>query len=129
CPQYDTIHYSDPLWDGLPLAGRRLLLHSEQGLGDTLQFIRYVNVVRRFGDSIVVAVQQELIPLLAHSGFPSLAPRDGARPQFDIHSPLMILPYILKTELGTIPRDVPYLAPDRQRFEHWRGRLSSGEGL
>jgi tetratricopeptide (TPR) repeat protein len=56
--------FHQPFWDGCPLAGRTILLHAEQGLGDTIQFVRYAAVVKRYGGTVIVECQESLLPLL-----------------------------------------------------------------
>ncbi|MBI3836587.1 MAG: tetratricopeptide repeat protein [Planctomycetia bacterium] len=129
CPQFDTLQFSEPRWDGSPLEGRTLLIHCEQGLGDTLQFIRYIKLARQRGDNIIVAAQESLIPLLAASGVAGLVSKEGPLPPFDVQAPLLSLPYIFRTEVDTVPRDVPYLAADPQRIDKWRRELSGHQGL
>lgn len=129
-PQFDTATFPQPRWDGGPLAGRTLLIHCEQGLGDTLQFIRYVKLAReRAGDGrVIVAAQTALLPLLSQSGFAELVPNDRPLPPFDVQVPLMSLPLVFGTEVETVPRDVPYLAADKTRVEHWRHALAKYPG-
>jgi tetratricopeptide (TPR) repeat protein len=117
--------FSQPLWDGSPLKGRSILLHAEQGLGDTIQFIRYVPLVRQMGGEVVLECQAALLPLL--SGMPGIShliARDMALPAFDVHAPLLALPGIFRTTLDTIPAAVPYLSPDGELVERWRQVLA-----
>jgi tetratricopeptide (TPR) repeat protein len=129
CPQFNTFKFPQPMWDGSPLGGRTLLVHCEQGFGDTLQFIRYLKSAEPTGGTVVIAVQPALIPLLAQAGFHALVSRDGPLPPFDVHAPLLSLPRILGTDEATIPRNVPYLAAPPARIAHWRGELARCEGL
>jgi tetratricopeptide (TPR) repeat protein len=129
CEQYDTRDFPQPYWDGAPLAGRTILVHAEQGLGDTLQFIRYVPLVGKHGGRVLVAVQEALLPLLRASGVPNLISLNGPLPDFDLHVPLMSLPHVLGTTLETIPADVPYLAAEPERVARWCERLQVLEGI
>lgn len=129
CPQFNTFKFPQPMWDGGPLAGRRLLVHCEQGFGDTLQFIRYLKSAAPSGGTVVVAAQPPLIPLLAQSGFRGLVSRDGPLGEFDVHAPLLSLPAILETDEAGIPRNVPYLEAEAARIAHWRGKLERHAGL
>jgi Tfp pilus assembly protein PilF len=136
CPDVDPRPLPQPPWDGAPLAGHRILLHAEQGLGDTLQFIRYAPLVQQRGGKVVVRCQRRLLPLLASCpGIDRLVAWEEAVPDFDVYAPLLGLPGIFGTTLATIPARVPYLAADAQLVEHWRRELDlcstpspSGEG-
>ncbi len=114
-----------PLWLGeYPLAGRTILLQAEQGLGDTIQFARYVPLIAKMGAKVVLEVQPELKPLLAQlAGASAVLARGEPVPAFDVYCPLGSLPLALKTEPAAIPADVPYLAADPARVEAWRARL------
>jgi tetratricopeptide (TPR) repeat protein len=129
CSQFDTRQFPQPRWDGSPLGNRTLLIHCEQGLGDTLQFVRYVKLARQRGEKIIVAAQTALIPLLFQSGVAGLVSVAGPLPPFDVHAPLLSLPYIFRTDVDTVPCDVPYLAADPERIETWRRELSHYPGL
>ena len=119
-----------PLWSGASSPGGTLYLYFEQGLGDTLQFIRYVELARRRVERVVVEVQAALVPLLSRCrGIDELIPSGASPPRFDMHLPLMSLPGALGTQLATIPAEVPYLFPDPERVEHWKNRLAEVEGL
>jgi tetratricopeptide (TPR) repeat protein len=103
--------FKSPLWIGeQDLAAKTILLHAEQGLGDTIQFVRYVPLVARRGATVVLEVQPELVSLLA--GFPgaaSVIAHGRKLPRFDLHCPLMSLPRAFGTTAETIPADVTYL--------------------
>ncbi len=102
--------YSQPRWDGSSLDGKTILLYAEQGIGDTLQFIRYVPLVKAKGGRIIVECHPPLINLFkALPNIEQLVPLGETVPTFDVHAPLMSLPYILGTTLETIPAEVPYL--------------------
>ncbi len=102
--------FSQPLWDGSNLEGRTILLHSEQGLGDTIQFIRYAPLVQARGGHVVVECQQPLVRLLTTvAGVQKVVPTGTTLPEFDVHAPLLSLPRILGTTLETVPAQIPYL--------------------
>jgi hypothetical protein len=123
---YPPRPFEQPLWDGSPLRDRSILLHADQGLGDTLQFIRYAPLVKERGGTIIVECQDPLLRLLGScSGIDRLVARGSALPAFDVQAPLMSLPHILGTKLATIPADVPYLSVDAALVEHWRRALGS----
>lgn len=116
--------FSQPVWRGEPLAGERILLHAEQGLGDTMQFVRYVPLVAALGARVVLEVQPPLRRLLA--GFPGVeevVARGETLPEFRWQCPLLSLPRIFATELENIPGKVPYLHPDETETQSWAQRL------
>jgi tetratricopeptide (TPR) repeat protein len=115
-----------PLWRGeYPLARKTILLHAEQGLGDTIQFARYVPLVAAMGATVVLEVQPELKSLLARlTGAATVIARDEVAPPFGVHCPLGSLPLVLKTELATVPAQIPYLAADETQVAKWSARLS-----
>ena len=120
-------HFTQPLWLGEPessLSGKTLLLHAEQGLGDTLQFCRYVPMVGRVGGRIILEVQPLLQEFLQQqfSQLEVLAYGDPL-PDFDLHCPLMSLPLAFRTELDSIPADIPYLSARPERIAAWGERL------
>ena len=106
--------FSQPPWDGTPFPGKTVLLHSEQGLGDTIQFIRFARSVKQLGGRVLVACQRPLMPLLSSvEGVDQILPAIGELPDFDYHLPLLSLPRVLGTREHSIPRDVPYVqVPD-----------------
>ena len=102
--------FRQPLWDGSPLAEKTILLHAEQGLGDTLQFIRYALLVKQRGGTVIVECDNSLMRLFRSCpGIDLLVAERSSLPPFDLHAPLMNLPCILKTRLNTIPASIPYL--------------------
>ncbi|HYH20933.1 MAG TPA: tetratricopeptide repeat protein [Azospirillum sp.] len=122
--------FPQPMWRSEEVRGRTLLLYAEQGLGDTIQFLRYVPLAAARGARIVLEVQPPLLPLL--DGFPGVAQvigRGEPLPDFDVECPLMSLPRVFGTRVDTVPADVPYLRPDPVRVAAWRQRLGAGEGL
>jgi len=120
--------FPQPVWLGrAPLAGKTILLHAEQGFGDTIHFARYVPLVAALGASVVVETQPALQGLMARlDGVSAVVERGAALPAFDCHCPLGSLPLAFATELATIPAKVPYLAADPARAAHWRARLVRG---
>jgi len=123
-PGFTRRHVQKPLWDGSDLAGRSIVLHSEQGLGDTMQFIRYASVVKQRGGNVIVECHPPLLRLLAGvPGINHLAPEGSLLPAFDVHAPLLNLPSILRTSLATVPATVPYLHADTHLVAHWRREL------
>jgi tetratricopeptide (TPR) repeat protein len=118
--------FSQPVWDGSPLAGRSILLHAEQGMGDTIQFVRYAPLVKRYGGRVIVECQGALLSLLRTCpGIDQLVAKEAELPHFDTHAPLLSLPLILQTTLATIPADIPYLSVDSERINRWRNEMNS----
>jgi hypothetical protein len=118
-----------PLWLGASaLSGKTVLLHAEQGLGDTVQFARYAPQLSRAGASVVLEVQPELKPLLAGiEGVDAVLARGEPLPPFDLHCPLASLPLACKTEIAGVPADIPYLRAPEDRVARWRPRLEALE--
>ncbi|RKP55693.1 tetratricopeptide repeat protein [Pararobbsia silviterrae] len=119
--------FAAPLWLGeTPVAGKTVLLHAEQGLGDTLQFCRYAARVAALGAKVVLEVPASLMRLLADlDGVDTLVEQGRPLPDFDCHCPLLSLPLALGTTLDTIPADVPYLFADPRRAAVWRERADA----
>jgi hypothetical protein len=106
------------------------LLHAEQGLGDTIQFIRYASSVKRHGGTVIVECQKPLLELLAGCpGVDQWVGQGDELPAFDVQAPLMSLPGILKTTIETVPATIPYLFPRPALLEQWRQRLIKLDGF
>jgi tetratricopeptide (TPR) repeat protein len=123
--------FERPRWLGdEPLEGKTLFVYAEQGLGDTLQFCRYIPVLERLGANVVFEVQPVLKPMLASLAMRgTLIGRGEPLPPFDVHSPLASLPLALRTELDTIPGGVPYLKVHPEAVRAWAPRLAALPGL
>jgi tetratricopeptide (TPR) repeat protein len=118
-----------PQWNGEPIGDRVILLHAEQGLGDTLQFCRYVPLIA-CGARTVLEVQAPLVRLLCRlPGITQIVAQGERLPSFDLHCPLMSLPRAVGTTLDSIPAVTPYLAADRALAAAWRERLAGLDGL
>lgn len=118
--------FAAPQWRGEDIAGRTILLHAEQGLGDTIQFARYAPQVSRRGATVVLEAHAALVPLLAQlEGIARIVERGAPLPPFDIHCPLMSLPLAFGTTLGTIPANVPYLHAPKEHLGRWLARLGA----
>jgi tetratricopeptide (TPR) repeat protein len=116
--------YTQPRWNGQSLAERTLLVSFEQGLGDILQFVRYLPTFVRQGARIILECPQELHRLFGClDGIQCILPSDPA-PAFDYHIPLLSVPYILGITEETINREVPYLRAPIETSRMWRERLS-----
>jgi Flp pilus assembly protein TadD len=122
-------NFTQPLWLGREdIAGKTILLHGEQGLGDIMQFVRYVPLVAEMGATVILEVQKGLKALLGgFAGGKAVFERGEPLPSFDIHCPLMSLPLAFQTELATIPADIPYILPDPARQAQWEGRSPKRE--
>jgi len=119
-----------PLWDGeTDIAGQTIMLYAEQGLGDTIQFCRYVPMVVALGARVIIGVPAALQTLL-ESLDPAIEVVDHYRspPRFDAHCSLMSLPRAFRTDFGSIPARVPYLAPPEAYRALWRERLGPRRG-
>lgn len=119
--------FVQPQWRGAgPIAGRTILLHAEQGAGDTFQFVRYVPLVAALGATVVLEVLPGMRSAMGGlDGVAAVVERGEALPTFDLHCPLLSLPLAFGTGLDSIPAEVPYLAAPPDRVAAWRGRLGS----
>ena len=124
----DKRSFAAPLWQGEAASGKTLLLHGEQGFGDTLQFCRYAALARDKGMRIVLEVQPPLRRLLQSlEGCDGVLARGDALPAFDLHCPLLSLPLMMGTDtLADIPAPIPYIHPDAEAVALWAGRLGGG---
>ena len=118
-----------PKWDGRPLKGQRILLWAEQGLGDALQFVRYVPQVIVRGGRPVLWAPSNLLPLLAEANLCELAQLEQPPPNCELHSALLSLSWAFQTTVETIPTNIPYLRANPQRVERWHQRLAGIEGF
>lgn len=101
-----------PLWNGSEMPQGTLLLHAEQGLGDTLQFVRYASLVAERAGQVILECQTPLVKLLRSvPGVDQVVAKGDPLPNFDAHAPLMSLPSLLGTTIATLPADVPYVHP------------------
>ncbi|HUH84040.1 MAG TPA: tetratricopeptide repeat protein [Stellaceae bacterium] len=115
-------------WDGSSLAGKTIVLHSEQGLGDTLQFCRYVPLVAAQGGTVILAVQPALRRLLEQlPGVSRTIDAFGERPDTDFLTPLASLPRLFHTDFAAIPSPEGYLGAPEEALERWRPRLEGGD--
>jgi tetratricopeptide (TPR) repeat protein len=117
--------FSQPIWDGTqPIRGKTILLHAEQGLGDTLQFSRYIPLVAQLGARIALEIPRPLKRLLSQfDGIASIVVTGEPLPPFDYHCPLMSLPLAFETEPATIPVAIPYLEIDKQVASSQQSRI------
>jgi tetratricopeptide (TPR) repeat protein len=121
--------FPQPMWDGSELHDRRILLHAEQGLGDTLQFVRYASLVKQRGGHVILECQEPLYRLLSTvRGVDQLIAKGSPLPAFDCHAPLLSLPGIFRTTLATVPTEVPYIHVGPEAVEHWRETIAAQAG-
>lgn len=113
-----------PRWHGEDIAGRTILLQSEQGFGDVLQFVRYAPMVKARGARVIVRAPQSLLALLRTvAGVDAAFAATAEAPGFDVHVPLLSLPLVFGTRADAVPADIPYLTADPALVERWRDRL------
>lgn len=119
---------SKPLWDGSSLDNKTILLHAEQGLGDTLQFIRYAHLLKSlYAVKIIFATQDPLIPLMKLCPYLDHVTSLYAKVPFhDVQAPLLSMPYIMKTRIDSIPHTIPYLYADERLVRLWEEKLNTG---
>jgi tetratricopeptide (TPR) repeat protein len=120
-----------PRWTGTqPLAGKTLLVHAEQGLGDTIQFSRYLPLLIERGAAVVFEVMPQLKGLMRSlPGAIQIVGRGELLPRVDYHCPLLSLPLAFDTQLATIPQTVPYLTADAVRVAAWAPSLQRVPGF
>ncbi len=118
----ESRQFDRPFWRGdVPLAGKTLLLHSEQGYGDILQFCRYARVASEAGAKVILEVEQPLVALMATlEGVDQVVEHGQPLPPFDLHCPLMSLAFAFGTTVATIPGTTPYLFADPAKVNAWK---------
>jgi len=123
--------FVQPLWLGAGrLAGRTILVHAEQGFGDTLQFVRYLPRLAALGAEVIFEVQPSLHRLLSGvKGASRVIARGEPLPLFDLHCPIMSLPLAFNTSLDTVPANIPYLDAPVDRLKKWDARLPWSDRL
>jgi tetratricopeptide (TPR) repeat protein len=122
--------FQQPRWDGSPLDGKTILVYAEQGLGDTIQFLRYLPPVQQCGVKVLFECQPRLEQLLTDAlGAVMVVPAGAPLPPFDVQVPLVSLPGLFQTTLATIPAPVSHLDPDPALVERWRRELSPISGF
>lgn len=119
------LHTDIPAWDGSPLEGKTILIHAEQGYGDTLQFVRFIPLLAERGGAIVLEVQDRSLETLCATvpGVNQVIVRGDALPVVHLQAPLLSLPHLLGTTFAKIPHMVPYLSADPRKVAEWRQRL------
>jgi hypothetical protein len=120
-----------PRWDGRPIPGKTLLIHDEQGYGDTFQFMRMVRWAKQKSQAtVILEINHETASLAQRmGGFDSLTVRGQLPPPFDVHAEMMSLPMLMRLQLSDLPGQMPYVTADGERLARWRKRLAAVEGL
>ncbi|MGJ4951758.1 tetratricopeptide repeat protein [Bradyrhizobium sp. HKCCYLS20291] len=126
--------FQQPMWDGQEdVAGKTIVITADEGLGDTLQFVRYVPWVAALGARVILAVQESLMTLLSRTpGISQCIPVSEAAglAAVDFHCPIMSLPFVFRTTVETIPAPVSYLpAPDPDRIRCWEDLLGAHDKM
>ncbi|HSZ55527.1 MAG TPA: tetratricopeptide repeat protein [Tepidisphaeraceae bacterium] len=122
--------FTVPLWDGGELVGRRIFLHTEQGLGDAIQFIRYMPQVQERGGRVIVGCFPQLRRLFEDQlGIERVVAEQEPLPVFEVHCPLLSLPRVFGTTLETIPSSNPYLQVRPEWTEKWKSQLPRGMNI
>ena len=121
--------WSCPQWNGEGDKNASILLHAEQGFGDTIQFSRYINQVAERIGRVLVECPSTLKSLIANcSGIDEVIVTGRSLPHFDFHIPMMSLPGVFKTEIETIPREFPYMFVTENLRKKWADRIE-GKGV
>ncbi len=127
----ENVHgkFTQPRWAGEDIKGKTILIFAEQGLGDAIQYVRYVPKIVAKGAKVVLAVHAPLIPLFSQlKGVEVVALDQVPLPSFDVQCPLLTLPLLFNTDADSIPGEVPYLVADPAQAVRWRKRIG-GDGL
>ena len=125
--------FPQPMWLGEePLEGKTIVVCADEGMGDTIQFVRYAPMLAALGARVILLSQEPLVPLL--SGMPGVSqclPKlEGASTAFDFHCPICSLPFAFRTPLDSIPAEIPYLPrPAQARMQAWEDRLGARDRL
>lgn len=122
-------HQTIPVWPGTIQAGLCVLIHAEQGYGDTIQMLRYLPLLVNKGLDIVLEVPTPLFTLCCRTEQIRCIERGAPVPAVDYRLPVMSLPRVMGTTLTTIPSAIPYLTPDTNLLRQWRRRLPDTTGL
>jgi Flp pilus assembly protein TadD len=127
--RHDFIDLPGPVWNGNDPAGRTILVHAEQGLGDTIQFARYLPLIAARGGNPILACDPALLPLLATLPGVTATSKAAQLPPYDAWIDQMSLPRVFATRPDTIPSPGRYLSPDPARVAPWRARLGPSPRL
>jgi tetratricopeptide (TPR) repeat protein len=129
----NLVDLPQPFWDGSPLNGKTILVQDEQGIGDTIHFVRYLPLVKARGGQTIFACVKSLVGLLSGSPGIDRVINKEKLPElnvnFDVQAAVMSLPYIFRTDLSNIPANVPYLQATERLKEKWRRRLAADKNF
>ena len=127
-PVFKVRNYKPPFWDGEDLTGKTIFVYPEQGLGDIIQFVRYLPMLRQRGGRVAFDIPLPMARLMWDLDGIDVSLKDGdTLPPFDYHIPLLELPKLLGTTLDTIPAAKAYLHADKNLVEAWGERLGPKE--
>lgn len=123
------LHGNIPAWNGASSPGKTVLIHAEQGYGDTIQFVRFIPMVAERVGAVILEVQDASLRELCQSvpGVTTTIVRGETLPAIDCQAPLLSLPRLLKISLETLPHKIPYLTADKQKTGYWDNRLPSDD--
>lgn len=122
--------FRKPVWSGQDLRGRTILLRSEQGIGDAIQFIRYAPLLKDLGANVVLQLRKGIDELArGFRGIDAIVEPNAPFPAFDFYIPLMSLPRVFGSDLETIPSSVPYIDVESARLERMRQRIGTDTAL
>lgn len=122
--------FMHPRWDGSDLNGKTILLHTEQGFGDTIHFARYAELVAARGGKVILECSKFLTRLVATiPGVSQTIARGDTLPEFDVQCSLLTLPMLFETVEATIPNKVPYLSAEANLSDRWRDRIGDEQRL
>jgi Tfp pilus assembly protein PilF len=125
---YRRYTFAQPYWDGSSLGKRTLLILGEQGLGDTMQFVRFVSCLERNGGKVIVKCQSGLVPLIVESLGAERVVKDAMPlPAFDVYTAFFSVPGVMEIRLTNVPANVPYLDAAPRLVNHWRKQLGKGQ--
>jgi Tfp pilus assembly protein PilF len=111
-------------WQGEDVSGKRILVRAEQGLGDVIQFSRYIQILKEDGAYIIFEAPPPLYKLFSHvTWIDEFMPVDAEPPAFDYQITLMSMPYVFNTRVHTVPQNIPYLHADPQLVEQWKSHF------
>jgi Flp pilus assembly protein TadD len=128
-PSWQMRNLPQPMWNGEPLEGRRILVQAEQGFGDAIQFVRYTRLLAARGAHVILECPYILARLLSRaSGVGEIAIAGDTLPAFDLRVSMLSLPMLFQTRPETIPREIPYLFAENGLSELWKIRLGERSG-